>query len=507
MSARDPSPDDAGGRSEFRTVARHTLVYGAGVMLGSLASFLMLPVYTRYLTPRDYGVLELLGMTIDVIGMIAGLGLAAAVFKFHSEARDDDERRVLLSTATLGTLALALVTSLLGMALAGPLARLVFGGAGDPRYFRVFFLIYFFQAAISPAFLLLRAKERSGWFVLVNLAKLILSLALNIYFVVVRRMGVDGVLWSTALVNGVLAAALVAWTLRSVGISFSLSRFRAMARFGAPLVVVSLSSFVLTFSDRYFLNWFASTAAVGVYALAYRFTFALSTLTVVPFGQIWEPRRFEVARRADAGDVYRRMFLYYSMALVGGATLMTAVIHPVLAVMVAPAFRGAARVVPLILAATILQQWAAYACVGLYLRSRTGLLAWTSLASVAATLVLNAVLIPRWGITGAALATLGAYLLRFALTYAFSQAWYPIRYPWGRVSVLGLTFLAVWTVRAMVEPRSLEMSIAFGAILCAATIVVYLQVLTAAERAVIRELIARLRPPVRGEPDPQPEPV
>ncbi|HEX8904454.1 MAG TPA: oligosaccharide flippase family protein, partial [Longimicrobiaceae bacterium] len=486
-------------QSEFRKVGRHTLVYGMGVALGSLASFLMLPIYTRYLTTSDYGVLELLGMTIDVIGMIAGVGLAAAVFKFHSELETEAERRRLLSTAAIGMLALALATSLVGAALAGLLNQVVFKGAQNPLYFRVFFLIYFLQAATAPALILLRIRERSLAFVAVNLAKLVLSLALNIYFVVVRRMGVEGVLASTTLVNGVLGIGLAAYTFRSVGFSFSLPRFRQLTAFGAPLVVVSLGSFVLTFSDRYFLNWFADTGSVGVYALAYRFTFMLSTLTVVPFSQIWEPRRFEVAKRPDAGDVYRRMFVYYSMALVGGATLMTAVIRDVLAIMVAPEFLGAYRVVPLILIATVLQQWAAYACVGLYLRSRTNLLAWASVIAVVVTLLLNALLIPRWGIMGAAWATVGAYVVRFVFTYAFSQAHYPIRYPWGRVSVLVAVFFAVYAARMLVVPRSLGASIPYSLLLGLATLLVYYQVLDAGERSAIRGFLRRLRPALPAE--------
>lgn len=486
-------------QSEFKTVGRHTLVYGLGVALGSLASFLMLPIYTRYLTTSDYGVLELLGMTIDVIGMIAGVGLAAAVFKFHSAAEGEQEKRTLLSTSTLGSLGLALVTSLLGIAFAGVLNQVVFKGQQNPLYFRAFFLIYFFQAAAAPALILLRIRERSVAFVGVNLAKLLLSLSLNIYFVVVRRMAVEGVLLSSTLVNGLLAVVLVAYTFRTVGVSFSPAAFRQMTRFGAPLVVVSLGSFVLTFSDRYFLNWFTDTGAVGVYALAYRFTFMLSTLTVVPFGQIWEPRRFEVAKRPDAGDVYRRMFLYYSMALVGGATLMTAGIHDVLAIMVAPEFLAAHRVVPLILVATILQQWAAYACVGLYLRSRTNLLAWTSVVSVAVTLLLNALLIPPFGIMGAAGATIGAYVVRFGLTYAFSQAHYPIRYPWGKVAILVVIFFAVYAARTLVAPRSLEASIPFSLLLAAATVLAYYQVLDSGERAAIRGFIRRARPVYAAE--------
>jgi O-antigen/teichoic acid export membrane protein len=491
-------------RSEFRTVGRHTLVYGTGVVLGQLASFLMLPVYTRYLSAADYGVLELLGMTIDVIGMIMGVGLAAGVFKFYSELSDPAEKRQVVSTVALGSIGLAFVTSMLGIVLAGPLNQLVFQGETSAHYFRVFFLAYFLQTAGAPALLLMRIQERSVLFVVVNLCKLILSLSLNIYFVVMREMGLEGVLLSTVIVSGALGLVLVVYTFHHVGLSFSLTRFRQMSRFGAPLIVVSLGSFVLTFSDRYFLNYYSDTSAVGVYGLAYRFSFVLSTLTVIPFQQIWEPRRFEVAKRPDAGDIYRRMFFYSSLALLGGATFMTAVIEDVLTLMVAPEFLPAHRVVPLILVATVLQQWAAYCSLGLYLRDRTQFLAWASLAAVVVALALNALLIPRFGVMGAAWATIGAYVVRLGITYFSSQSQYYVDYPWGRVGLLTLIFLLVMAARAAVSPQPLAISVPFSLLLAFGTVAACYQLLNGGERAAIRDFIRRFRPTRALEPAREP---
>jgi O-antigen/teichoic acid export membrane protein len=216
--------------SEYRTIGKHALIYGSGVVLGKLAGFVMLPVYTRYLTPADYGVLELLSMTIDVIGMIAGVGLGAGVFKYYSQLQDPAERRTLLSTVALAGAGLAGTTALLGILLSGPLAGLVFKGGGNPDYFRAYFLIYFLQSVAAPAWLLMRIQQRSVLFVAVNFVKLVLALALNIYFVVVRRMGMEGVILSNALVAGVAALFLTTYTFRHAGFAFSRATFQLLAR-------------------------------------------------------------------------------------------------------------------------------------------------------------------------------------------------------------------------------------------------------------------------------------
>lgn len=481
-------------QSEFRNVGRQTLVYGTGMILGKLASFLMLPIYTRYLTTSDYGVLELLAMTIDVIAMIAGAGLAGGIFKFYAEFDDDREKRQVVSTVAFGTLGLALVTSILGFTFAEQINGLVFPDGGNADYFRIFFLIYFFQSAGAPALLLLRIQDRSVAFVGINVAKLVVSLSLNIYFVVVRGMGVPGVLYANLIVSSTTAVVLSAYTFHQVGFSFCRHKFRQMTRFGTPLVIVSLASFVLTFSDRYFLNYYSGTSDVGIYALAYRFSFVLSALTVLPFQQVWEPRRFDIARRPDAGAIYRRMFFYFSVVLIGGATIMVALIKDFLVIMASPAFLPAYRIVPLILVVTIVQQWTTYCNLGLYLRDRTNLMAWASLASVAVAIGLNFTLIPRFGVMGAAWATVAAYVVRFSIIYAMSQAHYPIDYPWRQVGWLGALFLLVYGIRVIVDPASLGVSLLLSAgLVLAFAWTVYGQLLSGSDRAVIHGLLRRVR--------------
>src|SRR5262245_33413621 len=106
--------------SEIRTLGRHAAIYGLGTVLAKLASFIMLPIYTRYLTPADYGVLELLSMTIDLIGMLTGMTLTASVFPFYTEARSSGKEKEVMTTAAIGVTALAVVTAGVGM-LASPL--------------------------------------------------------------------------------------------------------------------------------------------------------------------------------------------------------------------------------------------------------------------------------------------------------------------------------------------------------------------------------------------------
>lgn len=480
---------------ELRDIGRHTLVYGAGTAIGSLASFLMLPIYTRYLTPADYGVLELMATTIDVVAMIAGLGLAGALFKEYAAIDDTRERARMISTVTLASAGLSALAAAAGIAASPLLAGWVLDGAGPAAWLRLFFVVYFLQSLGGIPFLLMRAEDRSLLYVWLNVAKLVATLSLNILFVVRIGMGVPGVILANAITSGAMGIGLSAWTLRRVGIAFSLPLARRLGRFGSPLVVWSLASFVLAFSDRYFLVHYAGAAEVGLYSLAYKFGFILSAFAVTPLSQVWEPRRFSVAKRADAPVVFRRVFLWQNVALGACGAGIALLVGDVLALMAAPAFTAAAGVVPLIVAATVLQQWTGFCNLGLYLTDRTRTYAWTGVLGVAAALALNAALIPRWGMWGAAWATLGAYAIRFAAVYVAAQRAYPIGYGWGKVAALIAVFSAAVAVRALSPVPHGFASAALGlALLAASVAAVYALVLGETERAAVRGLLRR-RPP------------
>lgn len=480
--------------SEIKRLGRHTLVYGAGVVISKLASFLMLPVYTRFLTPADYGTLELLSMTIDVIGTLVGLGLAAGVFKFYEDYDDAPNRNEVISTATISVVGIALVTSLTGLIFAPELTRLILEEQGQPILFRLFFLIYLAQACEAVPLLLIRAQQRSVLFVSFSVVRLVFQLTLNILFVVGFRMGVLGVLYGNLISSGTLAVILLGYLFRQVGLGFSREKFVAMVRFGYPMTFVSLGNFVLVFSDRYFLNYFTGTAAVGIYSLAYKFAFVLSTFAFGPFQLVWAPQRFAIAKRPDAAEIYTRVFLYLNLAMAGMALVISLSVRDLLRVMADPAFYPAHQVVPVVLAAQILMQWTAFSNLGFFLRNRTGQFALASLVGVAAVTALNALLIPRFGVHGAAWATLAAYAIRFLTVYALAHRHYPIHYDWPVVARLYAVAAAALVVRSGLGELPLVSSLVAGsALLILAGAGAYRFVLGVEDRGRVRRFIARPR--------------
>ncbi len=475
------------------------MIYGAGIALGRLAGFIMLPIYTRFLTPADYGILELLSITVDVLGTIAAAGLSSAVFKFYADADTQRDKDTVVTTAWIALTVLTGLMAALGMLAAPWLTRVALGPGGRPEYFRLFFLIYLFQTVESIPLLYLRARNRSVAFTAANVAKLVLTLGLNIYFVVVLQLGVRGVLYSGVIAGGVSCTALSIYLVHSAGARVSRDWIRSLVRFGAPMVPWYLGNFVIVFSDRYFLKHFAGTSDVGVYSLAYRFAMLVTMFGFRPFFLVWGPQRFEIIKRPDGVAITRRVFCYMNLILGSAALLIALFSGEIIRIMAAPSFHAAARLVPILVGAQVLYHLVAFSNFSMLYAERTNILGRLSGVTAAVVLACNLALIPRFGVLGAALATLLAYGVRFLLVLGAAQRVYRLEYGWGTVARTYLCLLLALAVKLAVPIGGLVASLAMSTALALFTAgLLYVWVLDDSERAYVRSLPRVVRERARG---------
>lgn len=474
-------------------------MYGAGIAVGRLAGFIMLPIYTSYLTESDYGTLELLSLTVDFLGTIAAAGVLAGVYKFYADAETDADRHALISTSTLTLSGLMALLAVGGYHASPALSALVLRDIGDPLYFRLFFLIHFLQTVELVPLLYLRVRDRSTAFAATNVARLLVSLSLNIYFVVVLRLGVLGVLYSSVITGFLFASGLALHQFRHTGVRFATAVAGRLIRFGAPIVPWTLSNFLIVFSDRYFLKNFTGDAAVGVYALAYRFSMLMNAFGFQPFDLVWGPRRFEVVKRPDGIETIRRVFGYFTIGLGYLALLIALFSGDVIRVMARQTgFHDAGAIVPILVLAQIFYYQASFPNLSMLVTERTKVMGALSLVPAAIVLGLNALLIPRYGIYGAACATLLAYALRFVVVWAVAQRIRRFEYGWGRVGGTYLLLAAPMAIELSVPVQGIVPSLLLGCGLAiAAAAALYALILDGDERAHVRAapgaLLRRLR--------------
>lgn len=491
-----PPADDAAGLPA-RRLGHDALLYGIGMILRRAATFIMLPLYTRMLTPADYGLLQMLDMTLDVVAIIVSAGTTAGVMRFYFKATTEQARRELLASAAILLLGLNLVGSLLMALAAGPIHQRMLGGAGEPFYVVIAAANFTLGELLTVPLLLMQVQGRAGLHSATTLSKLIVQLALNVIFLVVMRWGPLGILVSTLVTNLLVGGVALGWMFRQTGLRMSRAALHDLRRFGVPYQFATAATFILQFGDRFFLEASHGLAAVGLYGFAYQFGFLLDQLGNTPFTKAWLPRRFahaqaprEIREREDNRDAVTLSLLLTTMAL--GMTLF---VRPALHIIAGPAFRDAAGIVPLVAAAFLVQGWTNVVHFGIDAAERTKLATYILWASAVLVVALYAVLIPPFGVFGAAFATLASFLVRFVLFYVFARRVWPMRYAWRPHLLLALYAIAgaipAWLVRA----SGMGLQIAVGVlVLSAYAPLVWRTVLTPAHKALIVSIVRRLPP-------------
>lgn len=471
--------------SGLASIGRHALLYAVGTILGKAVAFLMLPIYTRYLSPADYGIAALIEMTLDVIGIVAGAQIAQGVFRFYHKADADADRRAVVSTAlsalmlSYGVLAAAIFVA------ATPLSRLVFQSPAHAGLIRLAAGSFALQGIVLVTMAYGRVQERSGLVVGASLVRLLIAVALNLVFVVAMRRGVEGVFLSTLGSNLVIAVWLGAWTIRRVGVGVRGDVLRSLVRYGAPLIGVQAATFTLTFADRYFLKAAADTATVGLYNLAYQFGFLLLMLGFVPIEMIWGPRRFQVARGPNPGPTLAKAFRLINVSVMTIGVGIALFVGDLLRVMATPPFHPAANVVPIILIAYVFHGWAMLHDIGVLVKEKTEYLTIANWVAALVALAAFAILIPQYHAHGAAAAAVLAFSVRWALTYRFSQRLWHVDYDWAPVLRLIAAALTVAGASLVLPDMNLVASIGVHVLLFVLYLLIVwsLPILTPGEKA------------------------
>jgi O-antigen/teichoic acid export membrane protein len=437
--------------SELHAAVKQSFIWGLGGVLAKAASFLMLPLYTHYLAPSDYGVWELLDLSMSLLGMLLNMGLTASILKHYAAAETQEDRRRIIGTSLVFALLTGSVVLAVGSALIPAATRALFGKGFSSIYLFVSLAQSVMAYVANVPYTLMRARNQAQRLVAYDTGVLVFILILNIYLVVFLKLGLLGVLLSPVLVGTVKTIVLFVNTRHGFGMSIDPKRLRQLLAFGAPLVLSNLTMFVLNFSDRFFLREFRSLETVGIYAVGYKFGFMLNFLVIQSFNMMWQVRMYVIYKQADHRRIFQHIFVLYSLVLIGSGLGLALFGPATIPVLVDQRYIGAATVIPVVTLAYIFLGIGYFLQVGMFLASQTMLVGMVSAMASLVNLVLNYVLIRSFGMTGAAWATLLGFLTLAIGSYFFSERVCPLRLGVGRVIkalllAVGAYLISQWQV-------------------------------------------------------------
>lgn len=453
--------------SEAKKMAKHSTIYAVGNISRQLVGFIMLPIYTRYLSPADYGVIGLLVFSVSLIELVFGARLVMAVPKFYFEQESEEKRNAVISTALIITSAVSALTMLVLISFRDLSSQGIFGTTDYGFIVGLFAVLVLTQALEYYALVFLRIRQRPWLFIGANLAKLALQLSLNIWLIVIEELGVTGVAIASITSSVIIATALSLYTLKLTGLGFDKPIAWRMFTFCWPLWIGGLAALYIGSSNRYFIRIFGSLEDVGLFELAAKFSAIIGLLIWQPFAQYWETERFNIYRRENPIPIYQAAFQLASAMLVIGGIGVALFARPTIEIMSADEFHGAYNAVPFLTCGVIFGCLTNYSNFSFLVKEKTGWISKNNYFTAVVVTVFYLVFIPEHGFVGAAAALALAQVVQFFIVQRAARKHYDMNLPTTALLIYVAVGVACVLTMSALAPSNIWSSIGLSAVISA----------------------------------------
>ena len=449
---------------KIKRLGTETAVYGISTILGRFLTFILTPLYTHALPAEDLGVVAYVYAYVAFLNVIYGYGMEGAFMKYVSTLEIGNRKQV-FSVPFLSVLGTSTLFTALILGFASPLAQLIDVPAAYGHVIPYAGLILFCDAVTVIPFAALRMESKARFFATVKTVSIALNVVLNILSLFVFKMGIEGIFLSGVISSAASVLMLLPVILKSLTWSLPRPLLPGLLRFGLPSIPSGIAGMMIQVINRPIMMAISGAAAVGVFQANYRLGIFMMLL-VSMFDFAWRPFFLTHAKDPEARTLFARILTYFVLLMSTVLVVLTLFLADAVKwhiffgkSLIASKYWVGLEIVPVILLAYLFLGIYNNLIAGIYIEKRTALLPIVTFAAAAVNVVANYLMIPPWGIMGAALATLISYITMAGMLYVMVQRIYPVRYEWERLGKIALASVVVVAAGLFVRQSPLALSL------------------------------------------------
>ncbi|MDD5773367.1 MAG: oligosaccharide flippase family protein [bacterium] len=408
-------------------------IYFLSTFLVNAGAYLLLPIYTKYLSPEQYGILSLVTVFGSIVATLMQMGLQGAVSRFYYDYKDDErELKSYISTIFYFLIGFNLLFLILLLLFGNNIFHIFIKNEAVSFYpfgFTVLFTTFFTLFSIVPL-TLFRVRNQPFLYASFEIGRFVISAAFSIYFIVFANGLALGKLRGDFI--GAVSLAVLFVTIlilkKDIIFDFDYKKLKASLFYSFPLLPHLVLGMLVAGSDRIIIEKFRPLSDVGIYAIGYSLG-SIMNVIVCSINSAQSPWFFETAKNhPDAKEVFRKFVTVY-IIVVGGICLLGILYSKdIITYMLPPAYKNSSKIVPMILFAYLIQGLYYVVANSLFYAKKTVYFPFISAVSAAVNIGLNILLIPIFGITAAAVIFVLANVISFSATYVISRKAYPVDY-------------------------------------------------------------------------------
>ncbi len=448
---------------QLRELLSDSIIYGISSVLARFINYLLVPFHTDVFNPARYSIVGLVYAAIAFLNVIFTMGMESAYLRY---AKERDHARHIFKTLQVFLLAAATIFCLmLYLLMPVLLPRFNLGAETEGIYLMMLGILWFDTLSIVP-FAELRLVRRSYLFALLRTLHVLINLFLNFYLILTMDFGIEAVFIANLAASVIVTVAVWIATGNLLKGSWSSSWLKTSLEFGWPFIPAGIGFVINEMLDRFFLNEMNPAAAeriygmgttpediVGIYNACYKLS-VFMLLLVQMYRMAWQPFFMRHSDNKEAPQLFAKAFGYFNIAAAFAFLTVSlfreqivAINIPVLdATIIGEAYWGGLDIIPYLLLAYWFHGWYVNFSAGIFIKEKTRALYKITLLGALITIVANLLLIPHFGMTGSALATLASYSVMAVVLGVYSKKAMHVPYRFSLQFLL--MFLMVFLVYA-----------------------------------------------------------
>lgn len=447
--------------ARIKELISDTAVYGISSVVARFINYLLVPFYTKFFAPAEYGIIGLIYGAIVFLNVVFTFGMESAYLRYG--AKRERSKAVFVSLQLFLLMASSVLVLLFWWA--NPLITPLMSIDGAEHLYLMMLSILWLDALGIVPFAELRLIRKAWTYALIRLGNVLINVSLNLYLVIGLGMGLEAILISNIIASGFALLVLLFVTGNMLNAKPDGKLMKRALYFGIPYIPAGMAYAINEVVDRFFLNQmsqedisriygpeFTSEEITGIYNACYKIAIFMM-LIVQMFRMAWQPF---FMRHSESKDLKPAMVKVFTLFNAGAAIVfvgvslfaqeIVAIRVPILdATLIDHRYWMGLHIIPFLLMAYWFQGWYVNFMPGIFINEQTKKLPLITLIGSIITVSLNILLIPVLGMMGSAIATMSCYAGMSLLLLREARKTFPVPYQMGKVLlIMSISVLAVW---------------------------------------------------------------
>ena len=411
---------------EIIKLSKQTVTYGFGKGIAKFFGLFLMPIYTRVLTPSDYGILSILGVSVFLLSTIFTGGLDSASGRYFFKVEEKKQKGSILFTSfIMRSLSFIFILALF---LAVPyFSSLLFQNKVNNLIVYITLILVPFGMLCGEQTQHFRYYFETWKYNLLIILRLSVNLACGVLFVLILRKGILGA--QAALLASMLAFLVLSFPfhIKNYYPKFNFDWAKIMLKYGIPLVPAGLAVWILSFADRFFLLHYSGTHDIGLYSIAIKLSSVLGLLAMAT-QMSYGPFALSIYKKPNARTVFSQSWRLFIVVGCSVSFLLSLFGKELVQILTPAEYHYGVIALPFLAFSIVIMQSVQFTGLGLSLAEKTKPFAYGAGIAALTNVGLNFLFIPRWSFLGAAFTTLVANIVYLAIVYLNAQRSYHIDY-------------------------------------------------------------------------------